>query len=289
MTVSNPSAAAKPPPAVVVAPVATAPARPVSVTVQLPPAPPEKSDLSGDILTASVGLLGALLGAFIGAWASGQMTKRINQELESKKDNATMFSVYLKVSRIYSSAVFTKLDIEKSVLTAKSKHRALHTVYNPAANDPPLVHFEADELFRVARVGGDELMNDTAGLDDRSNGLSEVISQYRTQWLALTEKWAGEVSDEPGVAVTKFTDAELRKYAPRMAMLDMMLTQILEYADSVAIDAHKALVGVQQARADYFRRHDIAITMVNLDGNPVSIKFTPKAVSKKYSGSASHS
>ncbi len=123
-------------------------------------------------------------------------------------------------------------------------------------------------------------MNDIADLDDRNNAIVAVLAQYRAQRLALNEKWVGEGGEGDRGAVKVMTDAVYKKFKPETEMLDEIVKGLLSMTSEVAAETYDALFRVQQARADYFDTSP-ELTLLNLEGNEVAVKFRRKVDPKK--------
>lgn len=238
---------------------------------------------SDQLLIAGIGLGASVIGAVVGAWMTGWVTRRMmdqqHKRSENTQDEAVSFALLHKLNRIYSAQVGIVAHIaegRKNVENCRPPRLTLAVM--PFANGPSRVTFTPEEMFRLTRVGGIDLMNATADLDECHNAAVEAMETYRDQRLAMVESWTGETGGAgEGVGTmlsTGMTDAMMARATPRLAMLDSLLEQIESMSKANTRDTFAALKDLTLARGRYFKKK-VGIDLPAPDGKPVEIRYDP--------------
>lgn len=245
------------------------------------------SGLSDELLIAGIGLGASIIGAIVGAWMTGWVTRRLSDEqhqrAEMAQDDAVSFALLHKLNRIYSAQVGIISHITEGRRNQPNcTPPRLALAVMPFANGPSTVSFSPEEMFRLTRVAGIDLMNATADLDERHNATAEAMGTYRDQRLEMVEGWTGEVHGAKGdtgtMLSTGLTEAMMAKAMPRLVMLDGLLDQVEGMARENAVDAFAALRDLTLARGRYFKRK-VGIDLPDPDGRPVEIRYDPEVAS----------
>jgi hypothetical protein len=237
----------------------------------------QPSGLPDELLIAGIGLGASILGAVVGAWMTGLVTRRLadeqHQRAELAQDDAVSFALLHKLNRIYSAQVGIVAHIAEGRNNQKNCHPPrLSLAVMPFANGPSRVSFSPEEMFRLTRVGGIDLMNSTSSLDECHNAAAEAMETYRDQRLAMVESWTGETKG--AMLSTGLTDEMMAQATPRLAMLDGLLEQVDVMARRNTQETFAALRDLTLARGRYFKKK-VGIDLPDPDGKPVEIRYDP--------------
>lgn len=222
--------------------------------------------------------LTALIAAAVGAYATGHVTRQANdaqfrrQELD--RDTSAAFAMQQKLIRIYSSITSLRDDFVGGYarqISRRSPFLALNL--RPFANPPSKIHFSSEELERIHRIGGNELLNLIADLDTRYNAIVESMSMYRDRWIALTDTWDGFLTED-GMLSTGRTAEELQKDVPRLHMLDDIASQAAVFTHELVDIAYAAMLDLYFARGSNLNLQQRMET-VTPEGAKISIQSTP--------------
>lgn len=228
----------------------------------------------------------ALIAAAVGAYATGHVTRRANDAQYKKHqyelDVSAAFAMQQKIVRIYSSVTSIRGDLAAARLrkqVMKSPFLALN--FRPFANEPSDVKFSTEELERIHRIGGNELLNLVADLDLRYNAVMRSLIVYRERWINLTDGWDGFVNDN-GLLSTARTMEEIRKDAPRLYLLDDIANQASILLDELVHIAFAALVDLYMARGQKLGLKQ-RLETVTPDGAKISVQSISFDKSRKKS------
>lgn len=245
---------------------------------------PESALALKDIVAAAVGLGGAVIGGAVGALMTGSVSRRLNahawETQQKERDRAAAFSMQQHLLRIYSACVDNIRHIRAgrdSMSTMKAPHLSL--MVQPFANMPPRVEFTTDQLYSVNRMGGVDLLNATATLDQQHNAIVTAFETYRDVRMRVTESWVAERMSGP-LMTTAFTPSEFGKFAPTLMMLDNLLDQVESMCTELYNESFDALKLLLKAKGAAFEER-LKMSVGRLDGSTEDIDTLLDAPAKR--------
>jgi hypothetical protein len=227
--------------------------------------------MDADVTAGLIGVGGAILGSVVGALMSGWLTQRQLDKEDLQKDKTAAFSMFQKLSKIYSAEVSLKRHLEEGIsMAAQRPNQPRCLSVRPFANDPAPVHFTTEELYRATKIAGEAFMNDFANLDERHNGLLLASAQYRELRIQFFRDMQGSVTPGTDRVISALSEDQKRGMAPRLALLDDLLTQLKEYLDQLLLESRRGFVEFLNAQNRFFKR-STRLTLQQVDGSEVEI------------------
>lgn len=248
---------------------------PVSVSVQVPP---ERPDYTGDLLSGGIGVFGALLGAFVAYWFGSRDARKARERDDRERDAFTSFAVIHKLQKVYAAqdSIYRHIETATSAFTP-GPNQHVSMLVSAFANTPERVTLSADEIYRVGRIAGKDVLNALMLLDGQHNTTMDLIDAYRLakiDFRMATSNKGPAQSGPDGVATYAWTKAEYVKLHPILFQLDQMVAAIRENTRTDRKAALDAIVSIIQARAKRFedsseyevRGLDGALLIITADG-----------------------
>lgn len=255
---------------------------PISVAISLPP---ERPDYTGDLLGGAIGVFGALLGAFVAYWFGSRAERKARAADERARDLFISFAVVHQLNKIYAA----QDSIYQHILPVKIAHkpapnRHISMAVSGFANTPERVHLSPDEIYRVGRIAGKEVLNALMVIDGQHNTTMELVDVYRSQKLDFRVATSSPVySGENGIVTYEWSKAEYLKIQPILYVMDLTVEALFENSQKDRESAFNAIVAIVQARAQKFGDKS-EYEVRNLDGKTVIITATEVKVASEASG-----
>jgi hypothetical protein len=184
--------------------------------------------------------------AFIIQHRSLKATKvqRAADKLEQRK--ALALTVLTKMIRIASTLEILKTSLDNAFKRAERDGIKTQPwmIVIPIATLPGKVHFESEELTEVMRLDFN-LFNDLGPFDDVHNVLLDTFAIYRADRTALSDNFSADMVGNLGT--TTLTPDDVKKYGPRMASLNTLVSGMIERTRVDSAEAWQILDRLQQA------------------------------------------
>lgn len=243
----------------------------VAVTVQMPP---EKTDITGDLVSGGIGLVGALVGALAAYQFGLRAAKLASKALEDERDKFAAFSVIHKLGLIYTAQTAIYLHMKEATERVKTMKFNPHVsmAMKHLANLPQRVAFNTDEVYRVGSFAGKDVLNTLMMLDSQHNSTIDHLTYFTAEKAAFRRHIKGDVQGD--VIVTGWTKAEYKAVEPQVLGMDQMVGEMLRYSEGDMKGAHDTIVAIVKARGPRFGDKS-EYKLRGLDGKDEFVKPDP--------------
>lgn len=220
------------------------------MTVQLPP---EKSDITGDLVSGGIGVFGALLGALVAYLLTSLAAKRAKEEATKERDRYQSLSVILKLQSIYATQESIHAQFERAMqFYHEKKLENISMAFSAFANTPQKVTFTTDEVICGADLAGGAVLNILMTLDGNHNATMDMIDAYRIHKLEFQTRLDPVSTGKDGAFTFKITKQKLEMLKPYLTGLDAMVAAMRDNVSRDRMQAYEALVEITKRRLQAF-------------------------------------
>lgn len=166
------------------------------------------------------------------------------EKFEARK--AMGLTLYHKMIRIASTLHIVLNTLNEGVKRAADPtfKGPLWGALRPPAALPDRVKFTPDELTYLMLLDNN-LFSDMGSFDEVHNTLLSAFEEYKAKRAAVSDTLSAEM-ETGGLGVTTLTSAEMRKYGPRFAELNILIEQMLGRAKEDSAEAWTLLNRLQE-------------------------------------------
>jgi len=232
-------------------------------------------------VSGGIGVCGALIGALATYWFTNRQARKASAAAEDERIEFQSFAVVLKLMSIYAANSAMVLRVKESMeIYEKGNFVSLSLAVSPYANTPERVRFSPDEVIRVGKFVGDEVLNVLMQIDSYHNTSMDLVDAYREQWSEVQRHIVPHSSEPSGVFNHIWTAKQEAMLRPKLNALDTLVDILRVSSDREAKNAYELIVAITQARLRKFKPNG-AFEIENPEGNLVVISAYKVEVKKE--------